>query len=115
MPGLFWDPSEGWLAYALEYVLTLLGIVPYFSLAMRQRDGQSFIDAIYVVHLDAVELLGRQVLLDVLTVLGRQNHMAHTRSFGSKEFFLDSAHRQDIPAQRDLTSHGRQWTHLIAG
>ena len=54
-------------------------------------------------------------LEDVLLVLATHHDVRDTGSFGSQDLFLDTAHRQHLATQRDLTRHRRILAHLTLG
>ena len=102
---LFWGLNRYDLANALKHVLALFGVVAYFCLVVRQRDVKRLIDAVDVVDPHTFQLLRAQILFYVLPVFRRKNYIANTSAFCGKHLLLDSAYRQHIAAERDLTSH----------
>ena len=67
------------------------------------------------MNVEVLQLLGREIFLKVHLVFRGQNHIANACTFGGQNFLLDTAHRQHVSAQRDLSSHGHQRRDALLG
>ena len=65
----------------------------------RQRLYEDFVDELYVVNRQLAPELWRQVFVDVLLVLFRQNHFTDSHAARGQHLFLDAADRQHTARQ----------------
>src|SRR5664280_3316906 len=56
-----------------------------------QSNVEQLLNGLDIMHVQALKLLRRQVFLDVLAIIGRQNNICHSRAFCRQRLFLDAA------------------------
>src|SRR5271156_369674 len=65
-----------------------------FAGGLGQGHGQNVFDTAGVVDVHTLNLIGGQILLDVLAIFRRQDYILHAGTLGGEEFLLNASHRE---------------------
>ena len=64
-----------------------------FAGSLGERHGQDVFDTAGVVDVHSLDLIGGQILLDVLAIFRRQDDILHAGTLGGEELLFNAAHR----------------------
>src|SRR5271163_1573107 len=84
----------GLVRRAVEDLFANLFVDNGLDLGLGQSDAENLLDAAGVVDGDALDLLGGQILIDLLLAIGREDDIAHAGTLGGEELLLDAADRK---------------------
>src|SRR5262249_44260067 len=106
-----WDPESTDILqnmFAFDFVLLLLEFV------VGQSDVEHLTDACCIVDVQSFELLGCEVLFEVLPVFSRKNYIVDPCALRGQNLLFNSANWKHVSAEGNLASHRQQRTHLLS-
>lgn len=95
-------------------LLALLRILALLSRVGWEGEFQHLFDCLDVMRGKALQLFGREILLDVGAVVGWEDDVVHAGALCGENLFFYAADRKHIAAQRNFAGHGGQRANLLA-